>query len=90
MKDSETLGVKLKSKNTEILGFKYVLMIMTITFKEKKIKKKNDTEVGLQQKLQELCFLCLKSQNPYLKNSMETIKKEKKKLKIETLRWESA
>ena len=90
MKDSETLGVKLKSKNIEILGFKYVLMIMTITFKEKKIKKKNDTEVGLQQKLQELCFLCLKSQNPYLKNSMETIKKEKKKLKIETLRWESA
>ena len=91
MKDSETLGVKLKSKNTEILDFKYVLMIMTITFKEKKIKKKkNDTEVGLQQKLQELCFLCLKSQNPYLKNSMETIKKEKKKLKIETLRWESA
>ena len=40
MKDSETLGVQLKSKNTEILGFKYVLMIMTITFKEKKIKKK--------------------------------------------------
>ena len=79
MKDSETLGVKLKSKNTEILDFKYVLMIMTITFKEKKIKKKNDTEVGLQQKLQELCFLCLKSQNPYLKNSVETIKKEKKK-----------
>ena len=54
---------------------------MTITFKEKKIKKKNDTEVGLQQKLQELCFLCLKSQNPYLKNSVETIKKEKKKIK---------
>ena len=87
---SSDLGVKLKIKNIEILGFKYVLMIMTITFKEKKIKKKNDTEVGLQQKLQELCFLCLKSQNPYLKNSMETIKKEKKKLKIETLRWESA
>ena len=64
--------------------------MFTITFKEKKIKKKNDTEVGLQQKLQELCFLCLKSQNPYLKNSMETIKKDKKKLKIETLRWESA
>ena len=81
MKDSVTLGVKLKSKNTEKLGFKYVLMIMTITFKEKKIKKKNDTEVGLQQKLQELCFLCLKSQNPYLKNSVETIKKEKKKIK---------
>ena len=90
MKDNKTLGVKLKSKNIETLGFEYVLMIMTITFKEKKIKKKNDMEVGLQQKLQELCFLCLKSQNPYLKNSMETIKKEKKKLKIETLRWESA
>ena len=90
MKDSETLAIKLKGKNTETLGFEYVLMIMTITFKQKKIKRKNDTEVGLQQKLQELCFLCLKSQNPYLKNSMETIKKEKKKLKIETLRWESA
>ena len=75
------LGVKLKSKNTKTLGFEYVLMIMTITFKEKKIKKKNDTEVGLQQKLQELCFLCLKSQNPCLKNSVETIKKEKKKIK---------
>lgn len=47
MKDSETLGVKLKSKNTKTLGFKYVLMIMTITFKEKKIKKKIDTKVGL-------------------------------------------
>jgi len=58
MKDSETLGVKLKSKNTKTLGFKYVLMIMTITFKEKKIKKKIDMKVGLQQKLQELCFLC--------------------------------
>ena len=58
MKDSETLGAKLKSKNTETLGFEYVLMIMTITFKQKKIKRKNDTEVGLQQKLQELCFLC--------------------------------
>ena len=58
MKDSETLDVKLKSKNTKTLGFKYVLMIMTITFKEKKIKKKIDTKVGLQQKLQELCFLC--------------------------------
>ena len=58
MKDSETLGAKLKSKNTE-----------TITFKEKKIKRKNDTEVGLQQKLQELCFLCLKSQNPCLKKN---------------------
>ena len=57
MKDSETLAIKLKGKNTETLGFEYVLMIMTIiTFKEKKIKKKNDTEVGLQQKLQELCF----------------------------------
>ena len=79
MKDSETLGVKLNSKNTETLGFEYVLMIMTITFKEKKIKKKNDKEVGLQQKLQEFCFLCLNSQNPRLKNSVETIKKEKKK-----------
>ena len=69
MKDSETLGAKLKSKNTETLGFEYVLMIMTITFKEKKIKRKNDTEVGLQQKLQELCFLCLKSQNPCLKKN---------------------
>ena len=77
MKDSETLGAKLNSKNTDTLGCKYVLMITTITFKEKKIKKKNDTEVGLQQKLQELCFLCLKSQNPCLKNSVETIKKEK-------------
>ena len=42
-KDSETLGFKLKSKNTETLGFEYVLMIMTITFKEKKIKKKKIT-----------------------------------------------
>ena len=67
MKDSETLGVKLKSKNTETLGFKYILMIMTITFKEKKIKKKNYTKVGLQQKLQELCFLCIKSQTHILK-----------------------
>ena len=47
MKDSETLGVKLKSKNIETLGVEYVLMIMTITFKEKKIKKKNYMEVGL-------------------------------------------
>ena len=39
-KDSETLGVKLKSKNTETLGFEYVLMIMTITFKEKKMTLK--------------------------------------------------
>ena len=40
MKDSESLGIKLKGKNTETLGFKYVLMIMNITFKENKIKKK--------------------------------------------------
>ena len=80
MKDGETLSVKLKI-TLKTLGFKYVLMIMTITFNEKKIKKKNDTEMGLQQKLQELCFLCLKSQNPCLKNSVETITKENKKIK---------
>ena len=39
MKDGETLSVKLKI-TLKTLGFKYVLMIMTITFNEKKIKKK--------------------------------------------------
>ena len=64
MKDSETLGVKLKSKNIEILGFKYVLMIMTITFKEKKIKKKKWYWGGFAAKATRTLFFVLKITKP--------------------------
>ena len=45
MKDNETLGVKLKSKNTETLGFEYVLMITSETIKDPALEKAQDQEL---------------------------------------------